>query len=141
MRKVIEYTTDQHPYTDKEQKLIYKLDYLSRLVKLYARFLSLWRTADVYSDLKEVKVRFYMISKYGYESFTERTFPIEDLPKRIVSYKNKVRKAFCDRHNNPRVLRDIERHQRKINNNIKEYAEVQMYESEVSQTYRPRLFS
>ena len=68
----------------------------------------MWKTAGVTSDGKEVRVKFMTISKYGYEDFTERIFPIEDIDKRIASYKKKVATEFSKRQDNPRVQRTKE---------------------------------
>jgi hypothetical protein len=94
--------------------LVCKLMYLDRLVRFYAKFLSTWKTAGVYSDGQKIIVRFQTINKYGYVNFTERLFPIEDLDKRLDSYKGKVAKEFSLRHENVRVQRNKEIHKWKI---------------------------
>lgn len=93
-----------------DEPVIDKLIYLDRLVRLYSRFLTIWKTAGVTSDGKEVRVKFMNISKYGYEDFTERVFPMEDIDKRIESYKEKVAKEFVKRHENTRIQRAKEVH-------------------------------
>ena len=96
------------------QDLVCKLIYLDRLVRFYAKFLSTWKTAGVYSDGQEVRVRFMTTNKYGYESFTERLFPVADIDDRINSYSQKVSKEFKARHENPRIQRNKEIHKWKI---------------------------
>jgi hypothetical protein len=91
-----------------DEPVVVKLIYLDRLVRFYSKFLSTWRTAGVTSDGKEVRVRFMIISKYGFENFTERVFPIEDIDKRIDSYKRKIATEFRKRHENPRIQRSKE---------------------------------
>ena len=82
-----------------------KLILLDRLIRFYAKFLTTWKTAGAYSDGKEVCVRFQTTTKYGYVDFTERMFPIEDIDKRIRSYKDKVKREFIKRNENPRIQR------------------------------------
>jgi len=93
-----------------EQTLVCKLIYLDRLVRFYARFLSTWKTAGVYSDGLVVRVRFMTVNKHGYESFTEREFKTDNLDERIGSYKAKVAKEFKLRHDNTRIRRNKEIH-------------------------------
>jgi len=93
-----------------DEPVIYKLIYLDRLVRLYSKFLTIWKTAGVTSDGKEVRVKFMIINKYGWEDFTERVFPMEDIDKHIESYKEKVAKEFSLRHGNIRVQRAKEIH-------------------------------
>jgi hypothetical protein len=96
------------------QDLVCKLIYLDRLVRFYAKFLSTWKTAGVYSDGKEVRVKFMTVNKYDYENFTERVFPVEDIDKRIDSYKKKIAVEFKHRHTNTRIQRVKEIHKWKI---------------------------
>ena len=70
----------------------------------------MWKTAGVTSDGKEVRIKFMTISKYGYEDFTERVFPMEDIDKRIESYKRKVATEFSKRNENLRIQRAKEIH-------------------------------
>ena len=91
-----------------DSQTVDKLVYLDRLVKFYSRFLNLWKVAEVTSNGIVVRVKFFTISKHGYESFTEREFPMEDIDKRIRSYKDKIKREFADRHNNVRIQRDKE---------------------------------
>lgn len=83
-----------------------KLIYLDRIVRIYGQFLRTWRGAEVTSNGAIVRVKFFLPSKYGFESFTEREFPIGDIDKRIASYKRKLRDEFKNRHTNPRIQRD-----------------------------------
>ncbi len=93
-----------------DDPMVSKLIHLDRLVRFYSRFLSTWKTAGVTSDGKEVRVRFTSTTKYGYEDFTERVFPMEDIDLRIDSYKRKIAVEFSKRHENPRIQRTIEVH-------------------------------
>jgi len=87
-----------------------KLIYLDRLIRIYAQFLTYWKTAGVFSDGKNVRVKFMTVNKYGYENFTERVFPMEDIEARIASYSQKVSKEYKARHENPRIQRNKEIH-------------------------------
>jgi sulfite reductase beta subunit-like hemoprotein len=95
-----------------------KLIMLDRLVQLYAKFTETWREAEVRSDGATVRIKWLRINKYGYESFTERVFPIEDVGKRIASYKRKIKKEFTNRHENVRIQRekDTRKWQKHIDN-------------------------
>jgi len=79
---------------------------LDRLVQLYSKFTETWREAEVTSDGSTVRVKWLRINKYKYESFTERVFPVEDVGKRIASYKRKIKKEFANRHDNLRIQRE-----------------------------------
>lgn len=94
-----------------DDDVVDKLVYLDRLVRLYARFMQTWRGAEVTSDGRIVRVKWFRMSKYKFENWTEREFPIEDINKRISSYKRKIKDEFSKRHENERLLR--EREQRK----------------------------
>lgn len=85
-----------------------KLVYLDRLVKFYSKFLHTWKEAEVTSNGSVVRVKFFTVSKRGFESFTEREFPMEDIEKRIASYKRKIKKEFSERSENPRIQREKE---------------------------------
>ena len=100
-----------------------KLVLLDRLVKLHVRFLTKWRVADVTSNGTVVRVRFSYVDKYGRENWTEREFPMEDIGKRISSYKRKIKIEFTNRHDNKRLQRekDIRRWQKHIDD-----ADIQM---------------
>ena len=74
-------------------RIIDKLIYLDKLVKLYSKFLNTWKLAEVTSDGKIVQIKFFKINKFNYESFTKREFSIDDLHNRIISYKRK----WCQR--------------------------------------------
>lgn len=91
-----------------DEPVIDKLIKLDRLVHLYAKFTKTWRDVNVTSDGKTVKVKWLRINKYNYESFTERVFPMEDIEKRIASYKRKIKKEFTNRHDNVRIQREKE---------------------------------
>ena len=95
-------------------QLVCDLIYLDRLVRFYATFLSTWKTAGVYSDGQTIRVRFMTVNKYGYVNFTERVFPVEDLDKRLDSYKSKIAKEFSLRHENTRIQRNKEIHKWRI---------------------------
>lgn len=86
--------------------IVDKLIYLDRIVKLYGKFLRTWKGAEVTSNGTVVRVKFILPSKHGFESFTEREFPMEDTDKRIASYKRKLKVEFKNRHENPRVQRE-----------------------------------
>jgi hypothetical protein len=94
-----------------DDKLVVELIMLHRLVNFYSKFLELWRHAEVKSDGKTVTVTFYRINKYGYLQFTNRTFPVEDLYKRIRSYKSKIKREYANRHENVRIQREIREYQ------------------------------
>ncbi|KKK53734.1 hypothetical protein LCGC14_3091770 [marine sediment metagenome] len=85
-----------------------KLIMLDRLVQLYGNFMEMWRQVEVTSDGKTVKIKWLRIDKYGYEAFTERIFPIEDVGKRISVYKRKIKIEFTNRHENVRIQREKE---------------------------------
>jgi hypothetical protein len=91
-----------------EEPVVDKLIMLDRLTKLYAQFTETWREVEVTSDGTTVSVKWLRINKYGYESFTKRVFPMEDIDKRIASYKRKIRKEFINRHDNVRIQREKE---------------------------------
>ncbi len=91
-------------------RLVCKLMYLDRLVRFYAKFLSTWKTAGVYSDGQIIRVRFMTVNKYGYESFTEREFKAINIDERIASYRRKIAKEFALRHENTRIQRNKEIH-------------------------------
>ena len=97
-----------------EPKALEKLIYLDRLIRIYAKFLTYWKTAGVYSDGKRVCIKFVTINKYGYVNFTEREFPMDDIDKRTKSYKEKMRYEFVKRHDNIRIQRVKEIHKWKI---------------------------
>jgi hypothetical protein len=100
MKKIIELLDTLDP------EVIDKLILLERLVTLYAKFMELWRHAEVTSDGVDVRVKFFTINKYGYEQFTERVFPVEDITRRIISYKLKLKKVIKERNENPRIVRE-----------------------------------
>jgi len=101
-----------------DDSVIDKLVMLDRLVRFYVRFLDKWRKGEVTSDGNIVRVKFAYLDKYNRESFTEREFPMEDIDKRITSYKRKIKKVYEERHENPRLKRerDIYRWQLLITN-------------------------
>ena len=77
-----------------DDKTVNDLVYLDRLVKFYSKFLDNWKQAEVTSNGTVVRVKFFTVSKHGFESFTEREFPMEDIGKRISSYKRKIKKVI-----------------------------------------------
>jgi len=87
-----------------DEEVIDKLVMLDRLVRFYSRFLKMWKKAEVTSDGRIVRVKFSG-TKHGFESFTERVFPIEEIDARICSYQLKIRHEFDLRHENPRIKR------------------------------------
>lgn len=89
-----------------DEKTVDKLITLDRLVKIHVKFLTKWRIAEVTSNGMVVRVKFAYVDKYGYETHTEREFPMEDIDKRIASYKRKIKKEFAERHENKRLLRE-----------------------------------
>lgn len=89
-----------------DEKIVDRLIMLDRLVTLYTKFTILWTRAELTSDGATVKIKFFKINKYGYEQFTERIFPMEDIDKRIISYKGKIKREFIKRHDNSRLLRE-----------------------------------
>lgn len=91
-----------------------KLIYLDRLVRFYSKFLRIWQTGGVTSDGKIVRVKFMTTTRNGYTGFTERIFPIEDIDKRIDSYREKITKEFALRNENPRILRAKNVHKWKL---------------------------
>ena len=91
-----------------DEKTVDKLIMLDRLVKFYVRFLVKWRKAEVTSNGTLVRVKFAYLDKYERETWTEREFPMEDIDKRITSYKGKVKREFNKRHDNERIQRDKE---------------------------------
>jgi hypothetical protein len=92
-----------------DDDVIDKLITLDRLVRFYSTFLRMWRKAEVTSDGATVKIRF-STRKYGFENFTERVFPIEDINERICSYWKKVQVEYALRHENPRIYRSNQIH-------------------------------
>ena len=90
-----------------DEEVIDKLVMLDRLVRFYSRFLKMWKKAEVTSDGRIVRVKFSAM-KNGFESFTERVFPIEKIDERICSYQLKIRHEFDLRHENPRVKRSVD---------------------------------
>jgi len=89
-----------------DDNVVDKLVMLDRLVRFYARFLDKWKTAEVTSDGTIVRVKFSHWDKYSRETSTEREFPMEDVDKRIASYKKKIKTEFAKRHENVRILRE-----------------------------------
>lgn len=89
-----------------DPKLVDRLIYLDRIVRVYCKFLKEWRITEVKTDGELISIRFIKINKYGYKIWTERLFPLEDLQKRIDGYKRKVRDEWKKRHENPRLIRE-----------------------------------
>ena len=88
-----------------DTKLVDRLIHLERLVKIYSTFMHTWKAAEVTTDGKTVKVKFFNVNRFGYDGFTERMFSIEDIGVKIISYKKKVNKEFINRHTNIRIQR------------------------------------
>lgn len=106
-----------------DPKVMDKLIYLDRIVKLYSKFLREWKAAEVLTDGDLIEVRFFRINKYGYKMETSREFDFSLLVSRIEGYKRKLAKEFKERHSNDRIRRENETNKwRKYINN----AEVQM---------------
>jgi len=97
-----------------DDELVEKLILLDRLIMFYSRFLRYWETGKVYSNGKTIMVKFERTNLNGYNGFTERVFPVEDIDKRIVSYKKKVSREFIKRNENPRIQRGKEIHKWKL---------------------------
>jgi hypothetical protein len=93
-----------------DSEVVDKLIYLDRIVRLYSKFMYTWKGAEVTSNGTVVRVKFILPSKHGFTSFTEREFPMEDIDKRIASYKRKIKEEFKKRHDNPRIQRAKEVH-------------------------------
>ena len=89
-----------------DPKLVDRLIYLDRIVRVYCKFLKEWRTTEVRTDGTLISIKFIKRNKYGYNIWTERIFPIEDLQKRIDGYKRKVRDEWKIRHENQRLIRE-----------------------------------
>lgn len=120
MKKVVELIDILDP------KLVDDLIYLDRIVRLYARFLTEYRHAEVRANgAGNVVVKFFRINKGGYMNWTEREFRFEDLPERIKGYKAKVKKEFKNRHSNLRLIREREINKWK---RVIEHAKIQMPE-------------
>ena len=111
-----------------DEKLLDKLILLDRLIRFYSKFLQYWNVGFVFSDGVTICVRFERTNLNGYEGFTERIFPVEDLNKRIVSYKRKIAHEFAGRAENPRIQREKEIH--KWKNYIKN-VKIQMSEQKL----------
>ena len=111
-----------------DNNLLERLILLDRLIRFYSRFLNYWNIGYVYSDGAIVCVRFERTNLNGYEGFTERVFPINDLGKRIVSYKRKIALEVAGRVENPRIQREKEIHKWK---RYVEDAKIQMREQEL----------
>ena len=120
MRKVMHQVLEvlELPYAE-------KLVYLDRITRLYSKFMTYWRASEVRTDGNMVKVKFYRDNRYGGRNYTDRDFPIEELDKRIESYKRKVRLEFSKRHENVRLQREKEIYKWKI---FIENAKIQMSE-------------
>lgn len=97
--------------------MVEKLVMLDRLVRFYAKFLDKWRIAEVTSNGSIVRVQFAHMDKYDRKTHTEREFPMEDIDKRIASYKKKIKREFANRHENVRIQRekDVYKWQKVIN--------------------------
>jgi len=85
-----------------------KIEKLERLIKFYTKFLNIWKEATIEIKNDIIKVTFFRINRHGYKGFTERSFSVDDIDKRILSYKRKIAKEFANRHVNTRLLRERE---------------------------------
>jgi hypothetical protein len=91
-----------------EPKHADQLIYLDRLLKVYSRFLTSWKPAELKSNGKVMTIRFFSVNKYGYKHTTSGEFDIADIHKHISLYKEKIREEFSKRNQNLRVIRDKE---------------------------------
>ena len=98
-----------------DDSTVNKLITLDRLVRVYVKFLNKWRVAEVTSNGTIVRVKFTYIDKHGYETWTEREFLMEDIDKRISTYKRKLKKLYIERHHNERIRHDIDMYHEKKN--------------------------
>lgn len=87
-------------------KDMFKFLYLERLCKLYAKLMKNYDAVHVYENDGIVYVKWFKqksltdaVGKISnIKNFTEREFPVSHLSKKIVSYKNKVRRELKHRH-------------------------------------------
>ena len=86
-----------------------KLSYLRRVLNIYVKFLKYYSEVDieVLGNVKNdkfipriIEVTYHGSKNEGYP-FQRIEFPVEHLGKRIAHYKNKMKRAFLNRHNNP----------------------------------------
>ena len=87
------------------------LKYLRKLLKMYVRFLKYYSKVEVevIGNVKDgrfvprtIEVKYCGSKNNGYQ-FQKIEFPVEDLGKRIIHYRNKVRTMVKNRHNNPNL--------------------------------------
>jgi len=74
-----------------------KIAYLYRLLSIYVRFLKYYSEVEITVKEKAILVK-YQGEKNGGYKFQSIEFPITDLNKRVLHYKQKVRTAFRNRH-------------------------------------------
>lgn len=99
--------TDEGKSTSKiSMKVFDRLVYLDRLVTLYCKFLKDFRKAEVKTDGNNITIKFIKTNGYGYSIWTKREFPMDAIEGRITSYKQKIKKEFAIRHENPRLQRE-----------------------------------
>jgi len=74
----------------------YKLQYLAKLVWTYRRFSKHFNAVEVSADTNEVMVKWYdPLTMYDLiHDFEAVTFPLTDLDKRIVYYRNALKAAY-----------------------------------------------
>jgi len=89
-----------------DPKLIDRLIYLDKLLKVYCRFLINWRYAEITTNGSEFNIRFSKRSPEGNLTFTEATYPIDQLQKQIESFKRKLTEEFKIRHSNARIMNE-----------------------------------
>ena len=89
-----------------DSKLIDRLIYLDKLLKVYCRFLVNWRYAELTTNGSEFNICFSKRSPEGYMVFTEATYPIDQLQKQTETFKRKVTEEFKIRHNNTRIINE-----------------------------------
>ena len=89
-----------------DPKLIDRLIYLDKLLKVYCRFLINWRYAELTTDGNTFNIRFSKRHPEGYMVFTEATYPIDQLQKQIETFKRKLTEEFKKRHSNSRVMNE-----------------------------------
>ena len=84
-----------------------KLKYLKRLLDVYLLFIDRWETYSlihkkgmihiVWQTMRDLKHNKEIVH---YLDYTVRSFPEEDINKKIISFKQKIIREFKNRHNN-----------------------------------------
>jgi len=75
-----------------------KIEYLRRLLNVYLKFNRHYSKVDLIISGKDFMV-IWSQPKNNYYSFEDITVPLQDLDKRIESYRHKVMYAFKTRNN------------------------------------------